>query len=109
MFGLFGCINFQTYILDQPLSFQLSIPSPVCVVRLNCVHVPFYNIHITYIIRCLLLFSQTLPGPPNSSVVVENTLTPFTARYVRLYPKSWIDEPAINMELYGCVEGTTSD
>ncbi|CAB4016839.1 zinc metallo ase nas-4-like [Paramuricea clavata] len=47
--------------------------------------------------------TQSLPGNWDGWSVQYNALSPtFTARYVRLYPKSWKNRPCFRVEIYGC-------
>ena len=46
-------------------------------------------------------------GNTDATTVVKNNIaTPFVARKVRFHVKSWFNEPALKVEVYGSKTGT---
>ena len=48
------------------------------------------------------VFTQVFTGNADATNVVKHSIaTPFEARFVRFYVKSWYNEPALKVEVYG--------
>lgn len=52
------------------------------------------------------VFTQVFTGNTDATNVVRHSIvTPLDARFVRFYVKSWYNEPALKVEVYGSITG----